>query len=78
MTEPIFMRLGMCIMTTQPISTAYSMNPSHQPVCLFVYALSLIDKRLGKNVTAATNTHATTEESLKAPFYMRPVFYQGE
>jgi hypothetical protein len=33
------MKLGMCIMAHEPISTAYFVNPSHQPVCLYVYPL---------------------------------------
>jgi hypothetical protein len=36
-------------------------------------------QRLGKNITAATNTHATIEELLEAPsLSMRPVSYQRE
>jgi hypothetical protein len=30
MPEPIFMKLGMYIMTPEPISTAYFIDPSHQ------------------------------------------------
>jgi hypothetical protein len=37
MTEPIFMKLGVYIMATEPISTAYFTNPFHQSVCLHVY-----------------------------------------
>jgi hypothetical protein len=33
-------------------------------------------QRLGKNVTTATNTHATIEELLDVSFYMRSVSYQ--
>jgi hypothetical protein len=33
-------------------------------------------QRLGKNVTAAINTHATKEKKLKASFSMRSVSYQ--
>jgi hypothetical protein len=36
-TEPIFMKLDMYVMATEPISTAYYINPSHQFVCLYVY-----------------------------------------
>jgi hypothetical protein len=36
-TWTIFMKLGMCIMTTEPISTTYLINPSHQSVCLSMY-----------------------------------------
>jgi hypothetical protein len=37
LTEPMFMKLGMYIMATESISTAYFLNPSHQPVCLCVH-----------------------------------------
>jgi hypothetical protein len=40
--EPVFMKLGMCIMLTEPISTAYFRNPSHQSVCLYMYPQSLL------------------------------------
>jgi hypothetical protein len=63
--EPIYIKLGMCIMAPEPISTACFINPSHQSVCLYVYPLIAAMQRLGKNVTAATNTH-TTIEALKS------------
>jgi hypothetical protein len=56
MGEPIFTKRGMHIMAPEPISTAYFINPSHQSVCLYVYPLIVARQRLGKNVTAATNT----------------------
>jgi hypothetical protein len=37
MPEAIFMKLCMYIMSPEPISTAYFINPSHQSVCLHVY-----------------------------------------
>jgi hypothetical protein len=46
------MKLGMCIMTPEPISTVCFINPSHQFVCLYVYAPTIAIQRLG-NVTAA-------------------------
>jgi hypothetical protein len=36
MPEIIFIKLGMYIMASRPISTAYFKNPSHQPVRLCV------------------------------------------
>jgi hypothetical protein len=57
-------------MAPEPTSTAYFINPSHQNVCLYVYPP--VKK---KNITAATNTHATMEELLDASFSMRPVSY---
>jgi hypothetical protein len=48
-------------------------NVSHQSVCLDVYVAS---QRLGKNFTAATNTHETIEDLLDALFSMESVSYQ--
>jgi hypothetical protein len=45
-------------------------------LCLYVYPPIVARQRLGKNVTAATNTHATIE--LLDAFYMRSVSYQGK
>jgi hypothetical protein len=78
------------VMASEPMLTAYFINPSHQSVCLYMYprivARQLLGKnptnvtrqRLGKNFTAATNTHGTIEELLDASFSMRPVSYQGK
>jgi hypothetical protein len=66
MPEPIFRKFGMYSMAPEPISTAYVINLPHQSVCL--YPLIVARQRLGKNVTAATNTHATIEELLNALF----------
>jgi hypothetical protein len=75
MTEPVFMKLGMCIKGPVPISTAYLLNPHHQSVCLYVYPSVVTRQRLGKIVTAATNTHVTSL-LLNASFSMRSVSYQ--
>jgi hypothetical protein len=69
MPEPVFMKLGMYVMTPEPNSTAYFINPSHQSVSVSVSFLSLLGKgsvkciptfiarqRLGKDVPAATDT----------------------
>jgi hypothetical protein len=60
--EPVFMKLDMYNMTPEPISTAYFINFSHQSV------LSVARQRLGKNVTAETNTHTTIEDLLPPSF----------
>jgi hypothetical protein len=44
-------------------------------VCLCIPPI-VATQRLGKYVSAATNTHATIEELLDAMFSMRPVSYQ--
>jgi hypothetical protein len=49
MVEPISMKLGMYIMASEPMSTAYFINPSHQSVYLYVYPPIVTRQRLGKN-----------------------------
>jgi hypothetical protein len=79
--EAIFMKLCNYTMATEPTSTAYFINLSHQSVCLYVYSLIVARERLFKNlpivvmqrlgkkkVTAAANTH-------KSRIVGRVVFY---
>jgi hypothetical protein len=47
MLEPICMKLGMCIMVTGPILTAYFINSSYQLVCLYVCPISLLGNGSG-------------------------------
>jgi hypothetical protein len=49
----------MYIMAPEPISTTHFINPCHQPVHLYVYTPIVARQRLGKHVTATTNTHST-------------------
>jgi hypothetical protein len=70
------MKLGMFIMAHETISTAYFINPSHESMCLYVYLPTVARQWLGKNVTVATNMHATTEDLLDASFSVRSVSYQ--
>jgi hypothetical protein len=42
------------------------------------YPLLVAGQRLGRKVTAVTNTHSTIEELLDASFSMWPVSYQGK
>jgi hypothetical protein len=51
--------------------------PSLYENCAWLH-LYVARQRLGKNVTAATNTHTTIEELLDVSFSMRPVSYQRE
>jgi hypothetical protein len=67
------MKLGMCIMAPEPISTAYFINPSHQSAYLYVYPLLVVRQRPGKNITAAMNTHATIQELLNVFYAVRVV-----
>jgi hypothetical protein len=60
------------------ISTAYFINPSYHSVCLFAYRLIFARQQLGKNLTAAKNTHKTVDDLLDAWFSMRSVSYQGK
>jgi hypothetical protein len=57
--------------------TGYFVNLSHQSVFLYVYPLLVARQRLGKNITAATNTHATIEELFDASFSVRCLSYQS-
>jgi hypothetical protein len=70
------MKLGMYVMELEPISAEYFINPSPQSVCLYVYPSVVTKQRLGKNVTAATNTQTTIEELLDPSFWIRSVSYQ--
>jgi hypothetical protein len=75
-------------MAPEPISTAYIINSSSNSVCLYLYPLIVVKQRFGKNpttvarqrlgktVTAATNTHAKIEELLEVSLSMRSVTYQ--
>jgi hypothetical protein len=58
-------------MEPEPISTAFFANASHQSIYLYVNLLIVARQRLGQNVTAASNSLATTEGLLNALFYMR-------
>jgi hypothetical protein len=75
MAELVFMKISTHIMAPELISTAYFINPCNQSVCLYVYPLTVATQRLGKTVTAATNTHATIVEWLDS-FPMRAVSCQ--
>jgi hypothetical protein len=90
MPEPIFMKLGMCIMAIEPISGAYFINPSHQSVCLYVYPscrckatarLSVsLHSVLGNgwvNVPTATNTRNNSRIVGRVIFYAVRVIPKG-
>jgi hypothetical protein len=62
-------------MTTEPISTAYFINPSNQSMCLYVYPANAARQQLVKNVTAAMNIHATIE-LMDASISMRSMSYK--
>jgi hypothetical protein len=67
MAKPIFIKLDVCIMAPEPMSTAYFIKYSHKSVCLHVYPPVVAMQRLcKKNITAAMNTHETIEEFLDA------------
>jgi hypothetical protein len=76
MSEAIFMKLDMYVMAPEPILTAFFINPFCQSVGLYVYPPVVDKQRLGKNVTAATNTDATIEELLDASFSLRSLSYE--
>jgi hypothetical protein len=61
MPEPIFMKLGMYIMTLESLSTGV-LHKSLPSVCVSIYVSPTIAKQqLAKDGSAATNTHATIE-----------------
>jgi hypothetical protein len=65
----------MYIMASEPISTAYFINPSHQSVTVYY---SIVPRQcLGKNATAGMNTQAKIDRLLDASFSMRSVSDQG-
>jgi hypothetical protein len=65
----------LCIMASEPISTAYFINPSHYvSMCI---SPTVARQRLGENVTAATNTHATIV-LLDVSSSVWSVSYEGE
>jgi hypothetical protein len=54
MFEPVFMKFGMYIMTPDPISVMFLINPSHQSsICLFISPVSI--KWLSIQFPAAMN-----------------------
>jgi hypothetical protein len=55
------MELGMYVIAPEPISTVYFINLSHQSLCLYVYSLTVVRQRFGKNFIAATNTETTNK-----------------
>jgi hypothetical protein len=64
------------IMAPEPITAAYFIKLFHHSLCLYAYPFTVVRQRLGKNVIAATNTHATIEEFLNASLSMQSVSYQ--
>jgi hypothetical protein len=72
MPEQILIKLGMItrIMVTEPISTAYVINPSHQFLCLYVHPNIVARQRLGNR------KHATMEVLLEASLSLLPVSNQ--
>jgi hypothetical protein len=56
MPEPIFLKLDMCNMAAESISTAHFINPSHQSVCPHVCPFIVARKLLGVHVPEAKNT----------------------
>jgi hypothetical protein len=65
-------------MAPEPISAAYFINLSHQFLRLYVYHPIVARQRLGKNVTAATNTHAKTKELFDPSLVCDPCRIKGK
>jgi hypothetical protein len=60
------MKFGISIMAPDPISTAYLINPFLHAEGLYVYPSM---QRLGKTVTAATNSHNNRRTVGRVVFY---------
>jgi hypothetical protein len=71
---PIFIKLGMYIMTSEPTTAVYSINLSHQSVCMRISPTIVVRQRLGKKVPRQ-QIHATME-FLDVMFSMRSVSSQ--
>jgi hypothetical protein len=73
MAEPVFMKLGMYIMTPEPISASYFISPFHQSVCLCVCRFL----RNGSVKYYRGNKYTCNkEELLEASFPIRSMSYQ--
>jgi hypothetical protein len=77
MSESLFTKLGICIVALEPIAKAYFINKS-SPIshCVCYALLNFARQRLGKNITAEINMHATAEELFDASFSVGRVSHQ--
>jgi hypothetical protein len=66
------MELGMHVIASEPISTVYFIDPSHQPVCLYVIPLSLLGNGSVK-LHRGNEKNQQIEEMLDASYSMRPI-----
>jgi hypothetical protein len=78
MPEPVFMKLGMCIMAPQPISVAYFINPSHQSVCLYVYPRISFLGNGSVNTLPRQRVHETKKNYWTRRFLWRPCSFKVE
>jgi hypothetical protein len=62
------MNLGMHVMTPEPVSTEYFVNPSYKSVCLYLYPLIVARQWPDKNITATMNAHATIKQFLDVSY----------
>jgi hypothetical protein len=56
------MKLGMCIVAPEPISTVCFINPTYQFVCLYVYPFLVVRQRLGNLFTVPLATSEYTQQ----------------
>jgi hypothetical protein len=78
MPEPVFMKLGMYIMGIEPISTAQFINPSHQPVFMYVYSRVSLLGNGSVGTFPWQRIYGTTEELLEVTFCIPSVFLSKE
>jgi hypothetical protein len=72
----LYMELGMCNMAPDSISTAYLINPSHQPVCLRAYLHIVAKQRLCEHLPKATN--ANKKKIVRRFVFWSPCRIKGE
>jgi hypothetical protein len=61
MSETACTNPGVCIMTSEPISTQYIVNTSHQSVSLCGYPLVIVEQQVGGSCTAAHNSKSNSK-----------------
>jgi hypothetical protein len=70
MSEPIFTKLSICIVAPDTISKAFSINPSHQSICVLLLGNGLVKTFPRQQI------HVTIQETLDPSFFVQSVSYQ--
>jgi hypothetical protein len=67
-----------CVCMCIPLSLLGSGSVNSPYRCSAKHDKNTLSQRLGRNVTAVTNTHTTIEELLDVSFSMWPMSYEGK